>query len=249
MVFESLIPGRADAVGARTAAKADLIQATQLNPGNAWAWMPLSTLYANEGDLPGAHRAAASAYRANPFVLGAQVLDRLYRTAYVTEQLDEALTYCAEGQLRFPTDPRFVQCQLWLFSHDKPRTTETLWRLVGSYVELSTATRREWARHEGHIAAAIALGKRGQADSARRVLDRIQGRTTQDPDDDLLYMRAYAYLTLGEKKRALSILRDYLALHPEHAAGWGKNASWWWRDLGKDPEFQQMVSAAQGKPR
>jgi hypothetical protein len=52
---------------------------------------------------------------------------------------------------------------------------------------------------------------------------------------------AYARETLGDRKRALEILKTFLTRNPEHRAGFGKDSAWWWREIKKDPEFQRLI--------
>jgi len=118
-----------------------------------------------------------------------------------------------------------------------------VWMLADSVQKLAAPAKREYMRREAHIVAGIVLGRLGQADSARRVLDRVLETPKEaDPENELMSYNAYARLTLGDKRKAIDILKTYLTRNPEHRAGWGKDSAWWWRELKKDPEFQRLIA-------
>jgi tetratricopeptide (TPR) repeat protein len=237
-----LVSGRAEKNAMLAGAEADLKESTRIAPNNAAAWRGLSTLYAAKPDLPASMRAAAMAYRANPFTLGAQVLDRMYRTAYISEEFDHARDYCDEGRLRFPQDVRFAECRLWLFTVGKKPELGEVWGAVDDLLRLAGKFRREWYRREGHVVAAIALGRHGLADSARGVLRALPDTSAiVDPDHELLYFKAYAYLTLRDRTAALRRLQMILDLHPELREAWASNSPWWWRDISGDEVFRTLL--------
>jgi hypothetical protein len=98
-------------------------------------------------------------------------------------------------------------------------------------------------RRQAHIVAGIVLGRLGKADSAKKVLDAVMNTPrAADPGNDLLYMNAYARLTLKDRKTALELLKTYLTRNPEHREGWGKDSAWWWDELKQDPEFQRLIA-------
>jgi hypothetical protein len=118
-----------------------------------------------------------------------------------------------------------------------------VWALVDSLGKLAPPNGRERLVREGRIVAAIVLGRIGLPDSARRVLDGVRNTPRDvDPADRLLYMNAYARLTLGDRRTAIDLLKTYLARNPEHRDGWGKDAAWWWDELKSDQEFQRLIT-------
>jgi TolB-like protein/tRNA A-37 threonylcarbamoyl transferase component Bud32 len=241
-----LIPDQREADTAFAKAIRDLEQATKLAPRNATAWMSLSTMLANKPDFAASKLAAANAYQADPFgIIAPNILNRLYRTSYITETFNDADQYCTTGRTRFPADHRFLECWLWTYTVAEIRPTpsiDTVWMLADSIQKLAPPAQREFMRREAHIVAGIVLGRLGQADSARRVLDAVLETPKEaDPDNELMSYNAYARETLGDRKKALEILKTYLTRNPEHRAGWGKDSAWWWREIKKDPEFQRLI--------
>ena len=247
-VYDHLLADQREADALYAQSLADLQQATKLAPRSTNAWMILSTAYAHKPDFASAKLAAVEAYRSDPFHLNAAaILDRLYRTSYITETFHDAQQYCTEGGKRFPADPWFVQCALWTQTfpaevHPTP-SIDTVWMLADSIVKIAPPARKEFMRREAHIVAGIVLGRLGMADSARRVLDAVKDTPREaDPDNDLLYYNAYARLTLGDRTAAIELLKTYLTRNPEHREGWGKDSAWWWRELKNDPEFQRLIA-------
>jgi serine/threonine-protein kinase len=250
-MYDHLITTKQKSDAAYAQAVNDLEHATKLDKRRASAWMSLSTVYAHKPDFPKSHLAALSAYESDPFSLNAaDILDRLYRTSYITESFTDADNWCREGQKHFPADVRFIECALWTYTVESIRPTtslaqsmDTVWQLADSIQKIAPPTRKEYMRREAHIVAGIVLGRLGKADSARKVLDAVMDTPrAADPDNNLLFMNAYARLTLKDKKTAIDLLKTYLTRNPEHREGWGKDSIWWWRDLLKDPEFQRLIA-------
>jgi hypothetical protein len=250
IVYEHLLSAKRESDPVYEQAVRDLERATTLDKRRASAWMMLSSAYVQKPDLASSKLAALSAYEADPFNLSAaSILDRLYRTSYITETFGDADRFCTEGRQRFPADHRFIECALWTYTVEKIRPTATLaqsmdtvWMLADSIGKLAPPNRREFVTREARIIAAIVLGRLGKADSATKVLDGVMNTPADaDPGNDLLYYNAYARLTLDDKKTAIQLLKTYLTRNPEHREGWGKDSAWWWRDLLKDPEFQRLI--------
>jgi tetratricopeptide (TPR) repeat protein len=247
MYYGHLIPDQREADSAAARAIRDMERSTELNRRNASAWRTLSTMYANKPDFASSKLAAVNAYESDPFNLqAANILDRLYRASYITETFNDADKYCAEGRARFPADFRFMECWAWTNTVAEIRPTpsiDSVWMIADSIQKLTPPARREFMKRQVHIVAGIVLGRLGQPDSAKRVLDRVVDTPKEsDPGSDLLYMNAYARLTLGDRRAAIDLLKTYLTRNPEHREGWGKDSAWWWRELKTDPEFQRLIA-------
>ena len=242
-------PKEADALFAD--AERDLVASTQRQPRNASAWTTLSHLYANKPDFAQAKLAALNAYQQDAWLAKApDIVDRLYQTSYLTETFTDARHWCEEGERRFPSDPRFVQCRLWLLT--VPRVSEvplpdSAWRLYRA-LDSRQPPLDEYTRRMLRVPVAIVLGRAGLADSARRVLHAMRVPAADadevDPRRDLLYYEAYARLTMADRDTALVLLRDYVARNPEHRKGWRKDSAWWWRSIENDPRFASLMGGA-----
>ena len=227
------------------AAEADLVAATQANPGQAGAWSLLSVLYNQRRDLVEANRAARTAYEGDAYLASAdQILWRLFVTSYDLELFVPATDWCDKGRRRFPTNPQFVHCQLMLMMSRAADPDPSLaWRLADDAVRLAPEPNRPWRRLFEDIHVAAVLARAGLADSARHVLDRSKGNPDLDPRRELPGYEALARTFLGDKDDALRLLNEYLVANPSHREGFRKIVHWWWRPLQDDPRFKALIGA------
>ena len=240
-----LEPDAAAAQRLLAAARADLEDATRLNPRQVGAWTVLSRLYYDTRDLVEANRAARAAYEGDAYLVGADaILSRLFFTSYDLELFQPALDWCDKGRRRFPRDPRFAECELMLLSTNvrDPDVAEA-WRLADDVAQLSPAQERSLRRLRAQIWVAAVLGRAGLRDSAGRVLERSYGTPDIDPTKDLPGYQAAVYGMLGNKEAALRSLSEYLVANPAHREGFRKNVHWWWRSIQDDPKFKALIGA------
>ena len=224
-------------------AEEDLREATRLEPRQANAWNVLAHLYVQKDDDVEANHSARQAYEADAYLRVAdQILWRLYTTSYDLEVHPQAIHWCDEGRRRFPTHPRFVECQLWLMtSKAKDPDVDAAWRLAEQVVELTPEREREVKRLRMHVAAAAVLARAGLADSARHVLERSRGNPEIDPLRELLATQAFVRTLLEDRDEAVRLLSEYLTANPERREGFATHGHWWWRSLQDDPRFKQLA--------
>ncbi len=228
-------------------AKTDLLEATRLDSKLADAWNLLSVLYSEEPDLVGANLAARRALEADEFYQAAsEVLLRLYATSYDLENIRDAVGYCDQGRARYPNNPSFRECRLWLLSAPYPQAPEPdpdqAWTAMEEYLALVPAQYQEFERLKSNILVAGVLARAELPDSAEAVLSRSRSTPAVDPEMELLGVEALVRLhLLGEKDQALSLLRTYLTTNPEHRQGWQWTSHWWWRPLQSDPQFRALM--------
>jgi serine/threonine-protein kinase len=225
-------------------AEADLVAATQMNPGQVGAWSILSVLYYQKQDNVQANWAARRAYEADAYLSAAdQILWRLYATSYDLEQFQQAADWCDKGHQRFPQNTRFLECRLWLMTTGA-RTPEPgeAWRLAEEVVADRPEAQREWNRRLMHIVVASVLGRARLADSARRVLLRARAAPDIDPTRELVGYEAWVRTQLGDRDEALRLLREFLVANPRHREGFRKRVHWWWRPIQNDPRFRALIA-------
>ena len=228
------------------AAESDLTRAVDLNKDQAGAWVALSSLYYAKTDIQAANTAALNAYRADAYLSSArQVLKRLWSTSHDLEQYPEALKWCNEGRRRFPTDPDFTSCRLWMYTTRLERPDiDSVWSYRNRYVALLPAQQRSFGQRMGDIQAAGALARAGLADSARRVLLRARATPAEDPTRELEGTEAVVRVILGDHDEAIRLIADYLAVNPAHRKGFATRTSPWWRDLQSNPKFKRLMAGA-----
>jgi tetratricopeptide (TPR) repeat protein len=228
----------------RAQAEADLEAATVLNSIQVGAWNVLSILRYDKRDLVGANLAARRAYEVDAYLAQAdQVLARLYVTAYDLEQFQQAADWCEKGRARFPQNLALAECELVLMTTPVRRPDpDRAWQLAGEIPSLAPAPRRDFYRFKEQIVAAAVLARAGLADSARRVLERSRGDARIDEERELLGFQAWVYTTLGDRERALELLREYFVASPDHRRGFAKHVHWWWRPLQDDARFRALIA-------
>ena len=227
-------------------AEVDLREAVKISPHRGSAWSVLSSLYSNKDDPIEAAMAARRAYEEDAYLSAApDIIWRLYSSAYDNLQSVQAEHWCSEGRTRFPSNPRFVQCRLWLLTMPGMRMRpDSAWRLIADLRKITPDKDWVFEGREAPMLVAAGLVHAGMPDSARRVLVRSRGDATTDPSRDLLIDEAVIRVILGDKDEALKLLKQYLVANPEHRAGMAETQSWWWRDLKNDPRYKEMVGSA-----
>jgi TolB-like protein/tRNA A-37 threonylcarbamoyl transferase component Bud32/tetratricopeptide (TPR) repeat protein len=228
-------------------AQADLESAVRLAPGQAGAWASLSHLYYQTGNLVDVKLAARRAYEEDAYLSNAEtVLQRLFYVSYDLGQFPDALHWCEEVRIRFPENPKSIECQLYLMtSKGTDPDVDKAWRLSDSLVRITPEREREYQRLNAHMMVAATIARTGLADSARHVAQRSRGRPEIDPTRDLSYAEAFVRTLLGDRDEAIKALKVYLAANPEKRAALAEDASWWFRSLQDDSRFRDLVGTAQ----
>ena len=233
-------------------AESDLRAAVSISPSNASAWSALSHLHYQKPDFTEAKLAAQRAYEEDAYLSAApDIVWRLYTTSYDLEDFAGAAQWCTEGGRRFPANPRFVECQIWLMtSRGVEPDIGRAWSLVESLRAMLPDEEWQLTRHEALIAAAAVIARAAVSDttrrgvlgdSARRVLKRAEASPEQDPSGEWLGTQAFVRTLLGDRDEAFRLLKRYFTLHPEHRTRFARGNSWWWRPLRDDPQFAELV--------
>ena len=228
------------------AAEASLTKAVELDKNQARAWAALSSLYYAKPDIQMANTAALNAYRADAYLTSAKlILRRLFWTSHDLEQFPEALKWCTEGHRRFPTDPDFVACRLWMYTTrlEKP-DIDSVWMYKEQFVSMTPEKNQEYASKLADVLAGGALARAGLADSARHVLVRARATAEQDPTRELEGNEAVMRVILGDQDEAIRLIADYLTVNPGHRKGFATRTGWWWRDIQSNPKFKALIAGA-----
>ena len=228
-------------------AQTDLEQAVRVAPNQAGAWATLSHLYYQTGNLVDVKLAARRAYEEDAYLSNADVvLSRLFYVSYDLGQFSDAVHWCEAGQLRFPADPKSVECQLYLLTtRSQEPDVARAWKLSDSLVKLATGSDRDYQRFNSRMMVAATIARAGLADSARRLAQRSRGSPEIDPTRDLIYAEAFVLTLLGHREDAIKALKVYLAANPEKRTALSEDATWWFRALQEDPRYRDLVGLAQ----
>ena len=241
-----LVPDPAEAATVLRGSETDLRRATDLSPRLASAWSTLSAVLYQQQNKTEANFAAHKAYEADAYLASAPaIIWRLYATSYDLKQFVAATQWCQLGHQRYPDDPQFVACRLWLMTtnYQRPDVPDA-WR---TFAELERLTPKlEWAdgrRSYYQMLVAVPIARAGLADSANRVIERARPAAGEDPGGELLGHEALVRTLIGDKEEALRLLRVYVTSHPEHREGLVTANTWWWESLQDDPRFKRLVAA------
>ncbi len=231
-------------------AEEDLNASVRYDPTRANSWNVLSIIHSEKPNLIDAKIAARRAYEEDAYLRAAdQVLWRLYTTSYDLEQFPDAVQYCAEGRRRFPEDPQFLECELWLLaSRAQEPDVDRAWEILSRFEELSPPQSRERDRLRGQILVGGVLARAGLADSANSVFLTARTGPDVDPTEELLGIEAVFRIQMGDEDEAIRLIKIYLTASPEHRAGWRWTSHWWWREIQDNAEFQQLVGSGGRAP-
>jgi serine/threonine-protein kinase len=246
-----LFPLETDSVKAKQLlheAQADLERATQVNPGQAGAYATLSHLYNQLSDKSAVDvsLAARQALEADAYLSNADViLSRLFFAAYDLGQYPDADNWCRQGHQRFPGNPSFVECQLWLLTMKQREADPALaTRLADSLLRMTPAADTAFAGPQSRVIVATVLARAGQRDSAQRMLRRNRDNAQFDPQFDLSYISTFAWLLAGDTTEAFNNFKAYLVANPARRHTFVEDPGWWLRGVQSDPRFQQIVGRA-----
>jgi serine/threonine-protein kinase len=225
-------------------ARDDLERAIAADPSLASAHVMLGGVHRWTGDRMAAAQAAARSYEEDPYQERAnEILRGLYNDFYALEQHSEAARYCEEGYRRFPLDPTFSICQLWLMTTDaRPADVDEAWRLANQMIDQAPPQRQGFIRRQAQIVVSGVLVRAGLPDSARSVLAASRVDRATRITRNLLYNEAYIHVLLGDYDEAIDLLVEYVASNPRSARRLeaGEMQFWWWRELAEHPRFGEI---------
>lgn len=224
-------------------ARADLERAVDLDPGLASGHYLLAWLYGlADQDAASSALAARTAYQEDAYLENAaQILSGLFTTSWDLRQLSQAQRWCAEGQRRFPDDPRFVMCELQLMTTPALEADpDRAWELVA---RLDSIGSDRIVLH-GRIKVAGVLGRASLEDSARSVLLATRERADyeNDPEQETAYLEAeIRSRVLGDYDEAIDLLKRAQAATEGHGFDPGGDLGWWWDELRNHPRFDELT--------
>lgn len=224
----------------------DLRAATAADPSLASAHAYLSDIYFERKDLMSAALAAREALRADAFRAdAAHVRNTLFHSHYGLGQFTEARNACEEGARRFPDNPDFYDCRLWMMLAPVTEPDPDLaWELAARADSLTPPQARPFLSAQRSVVAGSVLARAGLPDSARTVLAEARVGPEVDPDQELLGLEALVHVLLGDQDEAVRLLRRYAVANPDHIAGFLEvdgGLHWWWRPLRDHPDFRSLL--------
>jgi TolB-like protein len=205
-------------------AEADLRAALDRDSTLTVAWATLSDLLWTKGSTAEAGIAIRRALRQDAYLSEAfDIYWILFFNDLMLSNFADADQWCQRGRVTFPNRWRFVECELTLMRHDqasKPNP-DSAWKLVRVLERMDPPERASLEGRAYHtiyrrVVAATISARAGRKDIARAEIARARRATRGDTtlSMDLGYDEAYLRLVLGERERAVQLLRDYIRARP-----------------------------------
>jgi tetratricopeptide (TPR) repeat protein len=205
-------------------AEADLRAALDGDSTLTIAWGTLGDLLWTKGSTAEAVIASRRALQEDTYLAEAYNIYRdLFVSGLMLGDFPGAGEWCRRGRVTFPGHWRFVECELTLMRHDIGRKADpdSAWRLVRKLEQLDSPERARVEGREYHliyrrVVAATISARAGRPDIAQAEIARARRETASDStlSMDLNYDEAYLRLVLGERRRALELLKVYVEARP-----------------------------------
>jgi serine/threonine-protein kinase len=223
-----------------TMSERDLKAAVEIRPDLASAWATMSELALFDGRYSDAAVAAERAYETDAFFRSSNVMSTAFVASLRAERFDAARRWCRLGLDRSPGDPRFTECELTLLGTTGATggDARAAWRLLDRIEREDTLGMlgRTWGYRRLMVAAILARG--GNADSARRVLARVQA-TPEEQRGLTSIFEAYVLVLLKDPDAAIARLSERLRTAPEYRTQVATLP--YFRPLHDDPRFASLV--------
>ncbi|HET7552531.1 MAG TPA: BTAD domain-containing putative transcriptional regulator [Gemmatimonadaceae bacterium] len=194
-----------------------LRSAVAMDPGRASAWNLLSAALYSQADYKGAYLAAYRAYQADAYLDdAAEVLSRLFASAYEIGDDVGARRWCDEINHRFEGSWTGAYCQLgllaWGSSAGDPAAVRQAWAIVTAGGRRTPLVREMGPRL--YMLVAVSLARAGLRDSAEAIIRRSRVSAAGDPE--ILPLEASARIILGQPDSAVARLAQYVRAKPLH---------------------------------
>jgi tetratricopeptide (TPR) repeat protein len=220
-------------------AERDLTKAVRIAPRQASAWSTLSLLRGWKNNVVGEDEAAQRSDEEDPQQGAPDVAYTLWAESFDLGLFADAEHWCSDAHARYPSDYRFVRCQLVDILVPGARVTPAMaWAWLDTLNRLAPTSATDIEQQATHMLVAVALARAGLRDSADAVI-----RASQRRDGALLGYEAIIRLQLGEPGAALSLLEAYIRRYPEQGLGLARRKTWLWRDLEQNPRFRAITSS------
>lgn len=219
---QAVVDGAADTVR-RAQADRDLRRSLELEPSQADAWLALSKQQLLRGQSATAVASARRAVEYDAFLEnGQEAYLVLFGSALTSGNPKDAGMWCARGRESFPDDYQFRLCELTVM-RELPRKDgddKAAWRIVATMDSMAAlaprASQMAYAKAYRNAVAAAISARAGDVRRAREGLARARALVGNDPvlQTDLLFDEAYVHLMLGDRTKAVQLLRAMIATRP-----------------------------------
>ena len=219
---QASIGGAADTIRLARADR-DLRRALDIEPAQAAAWLALSKVQILRGQSATGVASARRAVEYDAFLEnGQQAYLMLFGSALTSGKPQDAEMWCKRGRQSFPDDYQFRLCELTVM-RELPRVVgddRAAWQIVAAMDSMAALSPRApqiaYARAYRNAVAAALSARAGDTRRAREGLSRARALVANDRVQqlDLLFDEAYVHLTLGDRAKAVRLLRELIAARP-----------------------------------
>lgn len=222
-------------------AEQDLRTAVGTDRSLAGAWISLADLLYNaKWELRGARNAAQRAYEEDAFLLEDQQFIWLCDISMQLKDFPGAARWCAEGRRRLPGSPYLIMVELVVLASEGARPDPSAaWQHVD---DLSRLPDPEFNVPAAQMVTAAVLARAQDPDSALAVAKRARAAAPGEWKAYMDYLESYVQLQLGDRMRALRLLREFLTDQPSMRARVAQD--YWFERLKDDPLFEALVDRA-----
>ena len=195
-------------------------------------------------------RPHSAALEADAFLENAErILAALTWSFFDNQAFAPARRWCAEGAQRFPRNPEFVKCRLWLWASPAtasigPAQIDSAWQLLRFHRDSILTGGVDANVVESELAVGGVLGRAGLNDSARAVFTRARNRVTPaiDPEQELLAIEAYMRTHIQDYDGAIDLLKRYVLANPDHGFEETFGTAWMWQELRRQsPRWREIT--------
>ncbi len=206
-------------------AEKDLRKVVDLAPHRASAWEALSRLLQYDGRLDEAKLYAKRALSEDAYLReAANIHQRLFKLGWDSGDPGSARQWCLSGYRQFPSDVRFVECQLSIAAWygDPQVTPDSAAKLLQAMRVLDPVApgsdQRGYSSVYRLTLYAAILARAGDQQQALQLLDSLRTIASVYPSLGLAFPfdETHVLLALGDTARATRALHQYLALNPQY---------------------------------
>jgi tetratricopeptide (TPR) repeat protein len=175
----------------------------------------LSLLLQSKGDFRGARIAARKALQADAYLSDAdQIVNRLFDTSFQLGDDTEAARWCEEVRRRFTGQWPGSWCEMILmgWNESRPADPRKALHLLATFGPAESPPMRAMMQPRMQMLAAGVVARAGQLQRADSLL--ADANRSPNADTELLALEAAVRIQMGNEKRAVELLRDYLARNP-----------------------------------
>jgi DNA-binding SARP family transcriptional activator/TolB-like protein len=190
------------------------LSALEIEPNRGSSLEKLAQIHERRGEYREARQYSRRADEADPFLENKNMnLNRLAHSTFELGGDEEAVQWCQEGRVRYPTEPMFLACKLEVLAFGDSLRPDpvTGWALVDSLRGLPGVAAEGFVPKAEAMVASI-LARAGLADSAQHVMGRVEEEDSLSLVPTWYYAAVWA--RLGKPDLAVKRFKEFATAEP-----------------------------------